>query len=149
MTQKRYSSKNVNSKNRKISGKFFPLTENVLQSPEFKMLSAKAIKLLIDLGSSYNGHNNGDLSAAWKLMEQRGWKSRDTLHKAQKELESNFWIIRTRHGGRNSANLFAITWLTIDYCKGKLDLILKEEDKPRNWWSKKIRTRDPLFVPYQ
>jgi len=149
MTQKIRNLRNINSKGRKITGKFFPLTGNVLNSSEFISLSMKAIKLLIDIGSSYNGNNNGDLAVTWSLMKKRGWKSRQTLGNAQKELESNFWILRTRQGGRNQCNLFAITWLPINYCNGKLDPGFKEDAKPLNWWNEKIRSGDTKFIAYK
>ena len=63
-------------------GGFVPLPHAVIRSQGFSKLSPYAIKLLIDLLAQYKGDNNGDFSAAWTLMEPRGWKSKETLHKA-------------------------------------------------------------------
>lgn len=103
-------------------GGFVALPFMVLRSPAFAALSAHAVKLLLDLLAQYNGNNNGDLCAAWKLMQVRGWKSRDTLNKARRELEEKRFLDRTRQGGRKVATLFAVTFYAIDDCDGKLDV---------------------------
>lgn len=121
-------------KNRRESGSFVSLPHHILNSSQFCNLSAIAVKFLIDLVAQYKGYNNGDLCPAWGLMKDRGWKSRDTLFRAQCQLEEAGFIERTRQGGRNSANLFAITWRGIDECKGKLDV--KANPIPSNLWKK-------------
>ena len=102
-------------------GSFFALPNAVLDSSNYRMLSAQAVKLLCDLGGQYRGTNNGDLSATWRLMHARGWKSRDTLGHALAELLHFGLIERTRQGGLHRCNLYALTWHPIDECKGKLD----------------------------
>lgn len=103
------------------SGGFLRLPHAVLDSPNFRALSAHGVKLLCDLGRQYRGKNNGDLSATWSLMHARGWKSRDTLGHALGELQHFGLIERTRQGGMHQCSLFALTWCAIDDCKGKLD----------------------------
>ncbi|MHB1799619.1 MAG: hypothetical protein ACYCUI_15195 [Vulcanimicrobiaceae bacterium] len=103
------------------SGGFFALPNAVLESPNYRMLSAHAVKLLCDLGAQYRGANNGDLSATWSIMHARGWRSRDTLGRAMAELLHFGLIERTRQGGMHQCSLFALTWQAIDDCKGKLD----------------------------
>ena len=67
--------------------------------------------------------NNGDLCATWRIMNERhGFRSRGTLCKALRELETAGWIVRTRQGGMHQASLFALTFFAIDFCKGKLDI---------------------------
>jgi len=127
-------SKRYKVKGRTESGSFLALPRSILNSDEYCCLSAAAVKLLIDLATQYRGNNNGDLCCAWKLMQPRGWKSRDTLYKAQRELERSGFILRARQGGRNSANLFAITWKGIDECKGKLDI--SANPVPLNLWKR-------------
>ena len=73
-------------------GGFVPLPFAVLRSQSFTRLSAYAVKLLNDLLAQYKGDNNGDLCAAWTLMQPRGWRSKDTLNKALKELLSGHWL---------------------------------------------------------
>ena len=104
------------------SGGFFALPHAVLDSPNFRMLSAQAVKLLCDLGRQFRGTNNGDLTATWSLMHGRGWKSRDTLGKALAELLHFGMIEQTRQGGLHRCSLYALTWRAIDECKGQLDV---------------------------
>lgn len=107
---------------RKVTGKFFMVPRAVLESPSYRGVSSHAAKLLLDLGAQYGGHNNGDQCAAWTLMEVQGWRSRDTLCKAKRQLVEAGLIEQTRQGGLNVATLFAFTWLPIDECGGKLDV---------------------------
>lgn len=125
-------SKNRNQKGRQIKGTFLPLTAPLLNHSDFKNLSPRAMKLLIDIGAPYNGHNNGDLSSAMKLMKCRGWKSNDQLHKAKQELLKKNLIMVTRQGGRKLATLYALTWIRIDDCNGKLD-VKSTKIPPRNF----------------
>lgn len=109
-------------KGRAEGGGYLGLPHAVMESPNFLALSAHAVKLLLDLGLQFRGANNGDLSAAWKLMAARGWRSRDTLCRALSELQHFGLIDKTRQGGMNQCNLFALTWLPVDECRGKLDV---------------------------
>jgi hypothetical protein len=103
-------------------GTFLPIPTDVLASENFRALSLKAKALVLDIGARFNGFNNGDLSAAWALMQLRGWRSKDTLSKALKELVSAGMIEQTRQGGLNGTSLYAFTWRPIDECKGKMDV---------------------------
>ena len=94
---------------------FVAFPYSVLHSQSLVSLSAKAVKLLVDLASQYRGDNNGDLAAAWKLMRPRGWKSEDTLNKAKQELLASDLIYEARKGRRpNVCSLYAITWRALD-----------------------------------
>jgi len=103
-------------------GGYFKLPHAVMESKNYRALSPHARMLLNDLGLQFRGANNGDLSAAWKLMQPRGWRSRDTLGKALAELLHFGMIEKTRQGGLNHCSLFALTWLAIDECRNKLDV---------------------------
>jgi len=107
---------------RRESGSFLAIPHAVLDAEAFRALHAPAVKLLLDLGSQYKGANNGDLCVAWQVMEQRGWRSRDTLTKAKRELLDHGLIELTRQGGLGRCSLYALTWRAIDECKGKLDV---------------------------
>jgi hypothetical protein len=51
------------------SGRFVPL-RLVVRSQSFARLSPKALKLLLDVMSQFNGYgNNGALSVSWTLMK--------------------------------------------------------------------------------
>jgi hypothetical protein len=95
--------------------------------------------LLIDLFAQYRGDNNGDLSACWKFMQPRGWRSEATLSKAKRQLIDLGLIVETRKGARpNKASLYAVTWCALDHCGGKLDISL--QSFPRGAY----KLRDPL-----
>jgi hypothetical protein len=96
-----------------------PLPRLFVRSFSFAALSPHAVKLLFDLLAQYNGFNNGDMSAAWKLMSARGWKSRDTLAKAMNQLIDNDFVIKTRQGGMHKCSLYAVTLYQIDDCRDK------------------------------
>lgn len=106
---------------RSDGGSFLALPHAVLESPNYPLLSAHAVKLLCDMGAQFKGKNNGDLCATWSIMHARGWKSRDTLAHALAELLHFGLIERTRQGGMHQCSLYALTWHAIDDCKGKLD----------------------------
>ena len=114
--------KRARYKGRRESGSYVALPHSVLRHENFARLSPRATKLFLDLAANYVGNNNGDFSCAWTQMKKRGWKSRDQLFKAQTELEETGFLTKTRQGGRNKCNLFALTIWPIDECKGKLDV---------------------------
>ena len=129
------------SKGRRESGSFIALPVAILESPEYSRLNAPAVKLLIDLFSQFKGCNNGDFSAAWKLMNRRGWRSRDTLWRALNELLDKGFIVKTRQGSKRKCSLYGITWKPIDECNGKLDIVPTRV--PLNSWREKSVTRLP------
>lgn len=101
----------------------FSLPAALLALDDMKQLSAKALKLLIDLGAQFNGRNNGDLCATLSMMRLRGWNSNDTLTKAKKELLERNLILETKQGGLGiGPSLYAVTWQPIHECNGKLEV---------------------------
>tara|TARA_B100000809_G_scaffold163972_1_gene161328 strand:+ start:523 stop:870 length:348 start_codon:yes stop_codon:yes gene_type:complete len=94
----------------------------MIHHENFRTLSTRATKLLIDIAAQYRGSNNGDLCAPFRLMKQRGWRSSDQLYKARDELLDRELIVVSRQGGRNRCTLYALTWLSVDDCDGKLDI---------------------------
>lgn len=129
------------SKNRRESGAFAALPMTVLNHPNFLALSGSAVKLLLDLLTqlrfrSGGSINNGDLQATFSHMKrERGWKSKETLLNARRELEHYGFILLTRPGERmrkDRPNLYAITFFAIDECKGKLDI--KATKIAPNYW---------------
>lgn len=109
-------------KGRRESGRFVALPHLILKSDEYPDLSPRAVKLVVDLMSQYNGKNNGDFTAAFSVMRRCGWRSKSTLPAAVKELVDLGFIMQTRLGWRNHTALFGVTWLAIDACEGKLDV---------------------------
>jgi hypothetical protein len=96
---------------RSLAGGFLAIPKAVLHSPKFRLLSSTAVKLLLDIGSQYDGKNNGDLSAAWKIMSGRGWRSEATLQRGKKELLEAGFIDETRKGHLpNKCSLYGLTF---------------------------------------
>lgn len=107
---------------RKGIGSFLQLPKDVLHSEAYRSLNGWQVKLLVDIASQFNGKNNGDLCAAFSVMEDRGWNSKTTLTRSLKALLDSGLIEMTRQGGRNQCSLFAVTWRPIDECSGKLEV---------------------------
>ena len=129
------NSKKTKPKHKAGSGAYNAVPRACLQSNSLAKLSPYAKALLLDLMAQYNGFNNGDLSVAWKLMEKRHWKSKETLSNAKKELLNNGWIIVTRQGGRNKCSLYALTLYNIDEdIKKKYDSCIKATNSPPGGW---------------
>lgn len=104
------------------AGGFLLLPAAMLNCPKFRALSSSGVKLLVDIGSQYNGKNNGDLCAAWKVMHPKGWRSEATLNKAKKELLAAGFIAQTRLGRLpNLCSLYGITWQALNP-SSKLDV---------------------------
>lgn len=135
------TSRHSRTTGRAESGSFLAIPHAVLNSPNYLALSAHAVKLLFDMAAGFKGGNNGDLCAAWSLMKERGWKSRDTLDKARHQLLYYGLIELTRQGGLHQASLYAMTWWAIDECKGKLDIA------PTRVASGLWKVTKPPFVP--
>lgn len=95
----------------------------VMVHPDYKNLSGNAVKLLMAMIHQYRGYNNGDLNAAWTVMKDWGFKSKQTLSNALNALLDSGLIVKTRTGRfmnpGGACALFAITWQPIDECKGK------------------------------
>lgn len=120
-------------KGRQSRGSFLLLPHDCINCDNFTQLSPRAVKLLIDIASQFRGKNNGDLASSWSLMTKRGWTSKDQLEKAREELLRSGWIVLTRRGRRpRIPSLYALTWLPIDECGGKLDRAPR--NKPLGYW---------------
>lgn len=123
----------------RTNGGFIILPHSVLRSVEFGRLSPKAVKLLIELAGLYNGQNNGDLSCAYSVLKDRGWRSAGTLALAIQELRDTRFLIVTRHGGKHRCSLYAITWWPVDECRGKLEV--SPENVASNVWKNNSGTQ--------
>lgn len=107
---------------RLASGTFILIPTDVLRSMAFRSLSTKAKALILDLGTQYNGRNNGHLSAAWTLMRQQGWVSKQTLQGALEELLDKGLLELSRQGGRHRCSLYGYTWIQIHDGKASVRL---------------------------
>lgn len=127
---------------RRECGRFVALPHAVLESDAYKGLSAYARALLVDLALQFNGKNNGDMCATYSVMHHRGWTSAGTVHRALTELRKAGLVMQARVGGRHWASLYALTWLAIDECAGKLD-IPSTRTPPGTW---KLKSLPPQGV---
>ena len=122
------------AKGRKEDGPVLLIPHTVLNHPDYPKLTGSALRLLLELARQFNGHtNNGDLTASWAIMRDRGFNSTATLSKAVAELLSRGFIVRTREGrfvnpGKRCA-LYAVAWKPINECPGK-DLEIGPTTKP-------------------
>lgn len=107
---------------RRNTAPFLSIPKEVTSSEAYISLGGWEVKLLVDIASQFNGKNNGDLTAAYSVMREKGWNSTGTLNKARKALLDAGLIQETRSGGRHRCTLYAVTWRGIDECKGKLDV---------------------------
>jgi hypothetical protein len=110
----------------------------VLKSPQFAAISPRAAKALLCIASQYRGNNNGDLSAAFRLMQPLGWTSKDQLSKAVAELIEAGFLILTRQGGNRIASLYALTFKSVDWSDKYDDGIQATAAAPNTW-----KQRDP------
>lgn len=110
------------SKGRSSSARFVAIPHAVLNHPDFIKLNHFSIHLLLELMLQFNGNNNGDLSCSPGLLKARGF-SAGSLNKAKNELLEMNFIQITRQGGRNKCSLYGVTWLPIDSCGGKIDIL--------------------------
>ncbi len=124
------------NRRRKPGGRsFLQLYHDMLDHANFATLSPRATKLLLDIASQYRGSNNGDLVATSSRLKSRAWNSNDQIRKGVIELEQRGFIVKTRQGRRPKvANLYALTWLPIDECRGKLEI--RSTDKPSHLWKR-------------
>lgn len=118
----------VSSKGRNTRIKSFAgIPRVVLDHADFIGLPPCAKVLLLELARQFRGKNNGDLQTAWSLMKHRGFRSNVTLGKARQALLAANLIVCTREGRFSNpggvCGLYALTWLPVDECSGKHDLV--------------------------
>ncbi|MES2367273.1 MAG: hypothetical protein V4563_15455 [Pseudomonadota bacterium] len=96
------------------SGTFGALPHNMQDSVAFTGASYPAKSLLLELVRQLNGRNNGHLQLSTQWLATRGWKSRDVILRARRQLVERGLIVQTKQGGLNGgASQYAVTWLAI------------------------------------
>lgn len=109
-------------KGSKINEPFVAVYRSVLDCEGMANLSGRACKLLIGLMAQFRGDNNGDLTAAWGIMKDRGWSSKATLQAAKTELINAGFVYVTRKGAfPKTTELLALTWFALDVNPDKFD----------------------------
>lgn len=109
------------AKGRSENGSFIAIPHVVLRSQAYASLTLPERALLLDLAGLYRYGSNGAITATWTVMRALGWRSRDTLRRALTGLQAAGFIELCRQGGRHFPSLYALTWLSIDACGGRLD----------------------------
>ncbi|WP_419533341.1 hypothetical protein [Endozoicomonas sp.] len=119
------------AKGRKEGGHFVAIPHAIINSSNFRKMGGYAVKLLTQMIEQLRyvkgggTKNNGDLCVSWSLMKGKGWRSKGTLQRARDELLHYGFIQLTRQGMatvKGKPNLYALTFLAIDECDGKLDV---------------------------
>lgn len=109
-----------------IKGGFSGIPRVVMDHPDYLNLSGNAVKLLNELARQYRGNNNGDLTLAYSLLKNRGFRSKGTIERNRDELIQARLVTKTREGRfanpRGVCALYALTWHPIDECNNKLDV---------------------------
>jgi hypothetical protein len=99
---------------------FLRLPHVVIDSPGYRLAEHSSRSLLVDVASqlrrpgSDGGLPNGALLATRDRMAAFGWKSQGVLHRAIADLVSCGLLIETRKGHKNSASLYAVSWMALD-----------------------------------
>lgn len=113
----------TNPRGRAKNRRYVGIPHDVMESDSYSGCSGNALKLLLELAKQYNGHNNGDLSAAFSVLKRRGWRSKKTLARCIAELIERGLVVKTREGWFSNPGgrcaLYALTWHRIDECAGK------------------------------
>jgi len=141
------SKKKVKAIHKSHGGGYIPMCHIVLKSAQFASLSSSAVKLYMDLLSQYTGFNNGTLTVCFDVMVKRGWRSRETLRNAKRELLEKKFLKITRVGGKNKSFLYGLTTYSLDKDKeNRYDDGISETDAPSGEWrpSKMISVVAPL-----
>ena len=115
----------------------------VMDNEDYRNLQPNAVRLLNALVYQYRGKNNGDLTAAFGYMQHFGFRSKETLHRAIKQLLEAGLVQKTRTGlflnpGGQCA-LYALTWLPINQCAGKRLEVGPTSTPPRKFSMEKNR----------
>jgi hypothetical protein len=100
-------------------GGFVALPWSVLDCPSYARLSHPARSLLMEFARQFVRNNNGRLLASFAHLGPRGWKSKDVITRAKRELMDAGFIFETAKGQRpNKASWYAITWYALDKLDG-------------------------------
>jgi hypothetical protein len=130
------------SKGRLPDKSFYWIPRRVHQSADYRFLNGYSVKLLNALAYQFTGRNNGDMTMAWTVMsEKHGFKSKGTLNWCRKELLAANLIYLTRQGGLGRCSLYALTWMPIDECNGKLDCKTTNVPIRKEWNHKDVTAK--------
>lgn len=141
----------LRAKGRRERAKRFALIPaEVIHSANWAQASKPCRALLADLAVQYSGRNNGDLTAAIKIMGPLGWESPATLVENIREAEHYGFLVKTKQGGLGiGPNLYALGWQRIDGCRDAKTNRCKFDDEtlvgvmPNAWQNPKEKYKRP------
>ena len=123
MSGRKPNSKGMKPNGRGGGGGFAGIPRAVMDSTEYRQLKGGTVKLLLELARQYRGNNNGDLTVAFSVLKERGFNSKQTIKNGISELLASGLVVETRSGRFQNPGgrcaLYAITWQSIDECRGK------------------------------
>lgn len=103
----------------RVSGGYCALPWDVIDSTAYQSLSYPAVALLIELARQRQGGDNGRYLLSLRYLSGRGWRSKDVIERARKELLDAKLIYQTVQGHRPSkASWYALTWYSLDKIPG-------------------------------
>ena len=100
-----------------VSG-FLAIPRQFLLSAKFAALRPPAKALLIDIAARFTGGNNGQITAPFVAMKERGWRSEGTMYRALKELKAVGLIEVTKQGFSHSCTRYRLPWVCTQNPKG-------------------------------
>ena len=155
----------LKAKGRREAGGFAAIPHAIIDSPNFRKMKGNAVKLLVQMvellrfEKGGGTKNNGDLCISWSVMQDKGWRSKNTLQRARNELLYYGFIELTREGlavVKGCPNLYGLTFHAIDECGGKLQVPasrvasgLWKEEKPLYKPPKKNACTDQAICPHR
>jgi len=90
--------------------RYFQLHHYMLKTDAWKALSAPARAVYIQIGSRYNGNNNGKLACSVRDAAKECNLAKNTAGRAFKELVDLGFLEETRHGGLSRKTRIASEW---------------------------------------
>jgi len=83
----------------RAKGGFFPLSNSLMHSDDYRTLSNSSKLVLLSICSNYNGYNGTPSTPIICTYEQMQVRNRRTIATAIKALEGIGWIVVARYGG--------------------------------------------------
>ena len=98
------------SRQKERQDRYFQLHHYMLKTDAWKALSAPARAVYVQIGSRYNGANNGRLSCSVRDAATECNLANNTANRAFKELVDLGFIEETRHGSLSRKTRIASEW---------------------------------------
>ena len=97
-------------KNKDPQGRYFQMHFYMMKTAAWLALSLPARAVYLQIGSRYNGSNNGKIALSVRDAASECGMARNTANRAFKELVRLGFIEETRHGGLSRKTRMASEW---------------------------------------